>query len=284
MQTRNVTVTAGTVEYADTGGDGPVVLFLHGLIMDEAAWAPVIDELAPQFRCVVPRLPFGAHRVPLHPDADLSLPGLATMLAEFAAAADLTDITVAGNDWGGAQLMAASCPERIARLVITPSEAFDNIPPGLPGKFAGLAGARAAALKMAARMLRNPLARRLPMTMGWMVKRMPADEVFRRWTEPVLTNPAICHDLVNYVGHANRADMVAYTDRLAEFDKPALVVWASEDRVMPREHGPRLAELMPDARLEWVDDSYVLMALDQPHRLAGLIREFVTEPRRAPSR
>ena len=56
-----------------------------------------------------------------------------------------------------------------------------------------------------------------------------------------------------------------------------MVVWASEDRVMPLEHGRRLSELLPDARLVEIADSYTLLPLDQPARLAGVIREFVLE-------
>ena len=65
---------------------------------------------------------------------------------------------------------------------------------------------------------------------------------------------------------------------MGEFDKPALVVWAREDRVMPPEHGRRLAALLPQGRLAEVDDSYTLIPLDQPAELARLVREFVREP------
>jgi pimeloyl-ACP methyl ester carboxylesterase len=61
---------------------------------------------------------------------------------------------------------------------------------------------------------------------------------------------------------------------LPRFDRPALVVWASHDRVMPPEHGRRLAELVPHGRLVEIPDSYTLIPLDQPARLAQAIREF----------
>jgi pimeloyl-ACP methyl ester carboxylesterase len=53
-----------------------------------------------------------------------------------------------------------------------------------------------------------------------------------------------------------------------------LVVWASEDRVMPPEHGRRLAGLLPDAQLAEIPDSYTLIPLDEPARLARAVREF----------
>jgi pimeloyl-ACP methyl ester carboxylesterase len=54
-------------------------------------------------------------------------------------------------------------------------------------------------------------------------------------------------------------------------------VWSREDRVMPRDHGRRLVELLPQGRLVEVDDSYVIMPIDQPAVLARSIREFVRE-------
>ena len=64
---------------------------------------------------------------------------------------------------------------------------------------------------------------------------------------------------------------------LPTFERPALVVWASEDRVMPPEHGRRLTDLLPDARLVEIANSYTLLSLDQPAEFAGVIREFVME-------
>ena len=59
-----------------------------------------------------------------------------------------------------------------------------------------------------------------------------------------------------------------------KYDHPALVVWASEDRVMPPEHGRRLADLLPQGQLVEIPDSYTLMPLDQPALLAQTIRGF----------
>ena len=63
---------------------------------------------------------------------------------------------------------------------------------------------------------------------------------------------------------------------LAAFDSPALVVWAPEDRMMPPDHGRRLADLLPDGRLVEIADSYTVVPLDQPQRLAEAVRVFIT--------
>ena len=68
--------------------------------------------------------------------------------------------------------------------------------------------------------------------------------------------------------------MLDAAEALPSFDRPALVVWAGEDRVMPPDHGRRLADLLPQGRLVEIPDSFTLIPLDQPARLARAIRGF----------
>jgi pimeloyl-ACP methyl ester carboxylesterase len=83
---------------------------------------------------------------------------------------------------------------------------------------------------------------------------------------------------------ADTGFLLAAAERLPGFDQPALVVWASRDRVMPPEHGRRLAGLLPRGQLTEIDDSYTLIPLDQPARLVRAIQAFSDEPEPAPSR
>src|SRR3954464_9717249 len=84
-----IELTAGTIDYEDTGGDGPVVVLLHGLAMDGSLWRHVVADLRPAPRSGGPPLPFGAHRRPMRPDADLSLAGHARLIAELLERLDL---------------------------------------------------------------------------------------------------------------------------------------------------------------------------------------------------
>jgi pimeloyl-ACP methyl ester carboxylesterase len=275
-----VELTAGTIEYEDTGGSGPVLVLVHGLLMDGSLWRHVVADLRSGHRCVVPTLPLGGHRQAMRPDADLSLPGQARILSELLDRLDLRDVTLAFNDWGGPILLASSDgADRIGRLVPVSCEAFDNYPPGVPGHMAWLASKVPGGANAALQPLRVRALRRLPITFGWMSKRGVPDDVMDEWLRPVLTQRAIRRDLAKYAGGARQArpQLVAATERLAAFDRPALVAWAAQDRVMPPEHGRRLAELLPNARLVEVADSYTLIPEDQPGELARAIREFVRE-------
>jgi pimeloyl-ACP methyl ester carboxylesterase len=125
--------------------------------------------------------------------------------------------------------------------------------------------------------------RRLPIAFGWLTKR--GDAVTAAWLRPVLEQREIRRDAVRVLRGigASRSVLTEAAEALPGFDRPALVVWAGEDRVMPPEHGRRLAELLPDARLVEIADSYTLIPLDQPERLAGEIAAFSAVPAGSPS-
>ncbi|MFL6078236.1 MAG: alpha/beta fold hydrolase [Mycobacteriales bacterium] len=273
---KRVELSAGTVEYSDTG-DGPVVVLLHGLMMDASLWSGVVADLSADHRCVVPTLPLGAHREPTRAGADLSLPGIARLVGEFLDRLDLRDVTLAGNDTGGAlvQLVMRDGAARVARVALVSCEAFDNLPPGLTGRTlvrTGKLPPRLFGLFMQQMRVR-PL-RRLPLAFGWLTKR--GDAATARWVRPVLTRPDVRRDAVRVL-RAIAADTGLLLDvarTLPDFDRPALVVWASGDRVMPPEHGRRLADLLPRGRLVEIDDSYTLIPLDQPSKLAAALRAF----------
>jgi pimeloyl-ACP methyl ester carboxylesterase len=74
----------------------------------------------------------------------------------------------------------------------------------------------------------------------------------------------------------SKEQLLEWAERQRVFDRPVLVVWAAEDRVMPPEHGPRLADLFPRGGLVEISDSYTLIPEDQSAKLAAQIREFVS--------
>ncbi|MGW0016754.1 alpha/beta fold hydrolase [Rhodococcus sp. NPDC003382] len=271
-----VELSAGTIEYEDTGGDGPVLVFIHGLLMDGSGWRHVVEELRGRYRCIVPTWPLGSHRTPMHPDADLTLIGMGHLIGEFLDTLDLHEVTLVQNDWGGAQIfLAVGNPERVSRLVLTACEAFDNYPPGpvklllplvrLPGGF-----------RVLMTVLGTKLGRRGPGTWGWMSKRPVPDEIYDAWFGPAAVDRDVRRDLAKYALSAPpKRELLDLAAKSAEFAGPVLIVWATEDRMMPRDHGRRLAGLFPDSRLVEIDDSYTLLAEDQPEKLTEAIGDFL---------
>lgn len=271
-----VEVSAGPIEYIDTGGDGPVLVLLHGLAMDGRLWEEVVSELGQGWRCVMPTLPFGAHRTAMRPDADLSLRGMGRIVAELLERLDLRDVTLCFNDWGGAQVMIANgLVGRVGRLALIACEAFENYPPGLPGRLAAVSARMPGGIAMMRRTLLVRRLRELPITFGRMSKHGVPDDLMRDWLSP-LARREIRRDLAKYAGDAwqGRRDMLAATPSLSTFERPVLVVWAPEDKMMRPPIGARLAAAFPNARLVEVSDSYTLVPLDQPRPLAAALREF----------
>ena len=99
-------VSAGTIHYEEVG-EGPPLVMVDGLAMDGRLWDGVAAELAPTHRCIMPTLPFGSHLEPMRPDADLSLVGMARIVADFIESLGLEGVTLCFNDWSGGQVMVA---------------------------------------------------------------------------------------------------------------------------------------------------------------------------------
>lgn len=274
---KSVHVSAGEIEYRDLGDpDGPPVVLLHGLLMNDAQWEPTLPHLPDGFRYLLPVLPMGGHRIPMREDADLTLPGMVGIVADFLDALDLTEVTLVVTDWGGPLFLTdLGRDQRLGRLVICPSEAFENFPPGFPGKVAWLASRSTATVWLALRQLKIGWLRRQWLMFGMMSKKPVPQHIFDKWAAAGLSDRNVRRDLVKYCRTKFvDADLVRATHRLADFDRPALVLW-SENPVMPADHGRRLAELLPQGRLQTIDDAYVLVMLDQPEQTAEAIGQFL---------
>jgi pimeloyl-ACP methyl ester carboxylesterase len=276
MQVAEIELSVGTVEYGDSGGEGPVLVLLPGLAMDGRLWQGVIESLGPGFRCLTPVPPFGAHRQPLRPDADLSLRGVGRLVAEFLERLELRDVVLCFNDWGGAQTMIADeLMERVGRLVLVSCETAGNYPPGLAGYAAWVSAKLPGGISMMRRTLLSPRLRGLPFVYGQMSKRGVPDALMRSWLEP-LARPEIQRDLRKYAGDSLRGkrDIRAASAALGSFQRPVLVVWDSEGKMMPTAQGRGLAAAFPDSRFVELPDCYTLIPIDQPEALAREIAEF----------
>jgi pimeloyl-ACP methyl ester carboxylesterase len=275
---REIELSAGSISYQDTGGDGPVILFVHGLLASGMLWAMVVPQLAPDARCIVPELPLGAHKRPMKPDAELSPRAVARLLAELMDKLDLTDVTLVGNDTGGAicQLVATEHPQRVGRLVLTPCDAFEHFfPPAFkPMQWAAkLPGG----LSLAVRPARIRAIRNSPLGFGWISKRGIPDEAIEDAFGTYFGNRAVRRDTEKFVRAVSKKDTLAAAEKLRDFDKPVLLAWAREDKFFKVKLAERLLERVPNGRLELIDDSYTFVPIDQPERLAELMREFVLD-------
>src|SRR5262245_12267718 len=273
-QVREIQLPSATVRYRERG-EGPPVVFVHGLLVNADLWRQIAPPLAGAgFRCIAPDWPLGAHEVPV-PRADLSPPGVANLVAEFLDALDLRDVIVVANDTGGAitQLLMVQHPQRIGRVVLTPSDSFERF---FPPAFAFLPPVSRVpgAVRLLVQLLRVRALHRLPITFGWVAKRPIAPAVVDSYLEPSRRDAAIRHDLARFLAGVHRRHTLAAARALPRFTKPVLLAWATEDRLFPMSLARRLAATLPNATLAPVEDSYTFIPEDQPAQLARLIVEF----------
>src|ERR1700682_1823128 len=221
---KSVHVTAGTIEYREQGDpNGPPVVLLHGLLMNDAQWNPALPLLPSGFRYLLPVLPMGGHRIPMRVDADLTMPAMVSLLADFLDALDLADLTLVVTDWGGALFLTdIGRDKRVGRLVICPSEAFDNFPPGFPGKVAWLASRNPLTVALGMRQLKVGWLRRQWLLFGQMAKKPVPQDIVDAWLAAGLADRGVRQDLVKYCRTKfDDNESIRATNRLAEFTRPA---------------------------------------------------------------
>ena len=143
-----VDLSGGTIHYETAGPPtGRPVVFIHGYAMGGSLWRPLSARLARHgLRCIVPTWPLGAHQEAMRPSADMTMRGVAAMVAEFLDAVGLDDVVLVGNDTGGAvaQVVATEFPDRLGALVLTSCDAFEHFPPPILAPFIAAAKVPAA--------------------------------------------------------------------------------------------------------------------------------------------
>jgi pimeloyl-ACP methyl ester carboxylesterase len=278
-----VRLPQGTIRYREQGSGEPIV-FVHGLLVNGRLWERVAERLQPDFRCIVPDWPMGSHTTPMEPDADLTPAGFAKLVADFLDELDLTGVTLVGNDSGGAisQIVATKHPQRLARLVLTNCDTYEDFPPKL-FSYLKLMARIPGALAATGQTLRFKPLRRSPLAYGVLTKSRIDDALLDAWIRPGLENPDVRRDTRELILGISPEYTLEAARELEGFDKPTLFAWAPEDRWFKVSNAERLAASMPDARVERIPDSKTFVSIDQPERLAELIRDFVREPAPAPA-
>jgi pimeloyl-ACP methyl ester carboxylesterase len=264
-----------TIMY-DVTGDGPPLVFVHGVWATGGIWYPVIDELSARFRCINVHLPLGVHRYPSPRGVDHSPAALARVVAGLIDALNLQDVTLIGNDTGGAlcQLVVANHPQRIGRLVLTNCDAFEMFPPPVlaPVYFA----ARIPALWWTlAQLLRLPRVQRRffaavahsapdPATLDMLLRRFANDAGVRE-------------DLRLTIRAIGPAVTLEAARHFAAFGRDVLIVWGTDDKFFPVSLGRRLAAAFPAARLHLIEDARLFVSIDAPHAVAQAIAGFADQ-------
>jgi pimeloyl-ACP methyl ester carboxylesterase len=267
-------LSQGTVHYRDEG-TGPPVVLIHGLLVNGAVWDRLVPLLAPGVRCIAPDLPLGSHRRAMKPAADLSPPGLATLIAELLERLELEDVTLVGNDTGGAlcQLAVAARPQRVGRLVLTNCDSFEDFPPRAFKPVINVLGRVPGAVAALATLGRLRAARSATMSLAPLTVEPIPDALLEAWVSPLRTR-AIRKDLVKVLRGISPEHTLRAAERLAEFPRPVLIAWGTRDKFFPIADAERLASLFQSGRLEKIETARTFVQMDAPERLAELVSDF----------
>jgi pimeloyl-ACP methyl ester carboxylesterase len=269
----------GTVHYRTAGPEHaatPPVVFVHGFLVSSTLWTATADALAAAgVRSYAPDWPLGSHAIPLGADADQSPRGIARQIIAFMQALELDDVTLVGNDTGGAlcQFLLDTDASRIGRVVLTNCDAFTNFPPAPFGQLFK-AFRHPTAIRALLAPMRATAVRHSPAGFGLLVNRpLDADQT-RAWVEPCLGDPAIRQDVARFAQQVDPDDLDLASKRLGNFEGPALVVWGAGDRFFKIDFARRLRDSFADARLVEIENGRTFIPHDEPKRLAEEIAAF----------
>jgi pimeloyl-ACP methyl ester carboxylesterase len=276
---KTVRLERGTIRYRDEGPTGgESIVFVHGLLVNSLLWRKVTPPLVEQgFRCVAPDWPLGSHDLPMPADADLSPPGIAGLIDSFLEALSLENVTLVGNDTGGAmsQVTAAEYPRRIGRLVLTNCDAYENFPPPEFKSLLLLPKIPGATFEMYQGLRLKAVRRKF----FQILQATPLDhEVLDAYFEPGQRSRAVRRDANKVMRGIDARHTLAAAEKLSrEFHEPVLLAWGTRDPFFTLETAQRLARDLPDTRLVEIPTSKTFVPEDAPERLADLIASFVRE-------
>jgi len=273
---KEVRTHVGTVEYRDIG-EGPVIVFLHLVLAEASHWDKMAPLLADRFRCIFPTLPMGAHRVPAEDSADLSVDGLARAVDELLGHLDVADVTLVGNDSGGAisQVLAVNHPQRLGRVVLTNCDMYDDFPPRIFGYFK-LLPYLPASMAILGRTLKIRALWGLPFVFGRLTREVDAVKI-NRWADALLANKHVRRDARKVIKAFDPHITNDAAAALRSTEIPFLVAWGADDKAFKPALAERFCAEIPTAELVMVDDCKTFVCWDQPQRLAQLISDFVED-------
>lgn len=272
----HLTFEQGTIHYRTAGPEdsaAPAVVFVHGFLVDASLWTGVADVLADAgVRSYAPTWPLGSHTTAMSPHADQSPRGVARLIVAFLEALDLDDVTLVGNDTGGAlcQFALDTDPSRIGRVVLTNCDAFEEFPPGM---FATLFKAmrRPAGVRALLEPMRVTAVRHSPAGFGLLVARPLDAQQTLAWVRPCLEDAGVRRDTARFVAAVRPAELVEVGSRLKAFPGDARLVWGAADRFFTVDLARRLAAAFTEATLVEVPGGRTFLPLDEPGLVAGEI-------------
>jgi pimeloyl-ACP methyl ester carboxylesterase len=275
---KTLTTERGSMSYLDVG-QGPAVLFVHGVFMNGLLWRKALSELSSTRRCVAVDLPAHGHSA-VTDEQDLSLPGLADLIGELCEQLGLEAVDLVGNDTGGAlcQIFAVRHGELLRTLTLTNCDAHDNLPPAAFALGKQLAEQGQLAPLVAELGKSVDLARGDPgLAMGYKHPERLPDELVLAYMGP-FADPERARQLERFVKSTKVEDLLAVEPGLEALRKPTLIVWGTDDRFFEIHWAQWLAEHIPGVqRVEEVAGGGLFFCDEHSDEFVAALRPFLEE-------
>jgi pimeloyl-ACP methyl ester carboxylesterase len=256
-------------------GEGPALVFVHGLGASWQSWLENLPDLARDHRVVAMDLPGFGHSA--MPEGGISIEYYASWVFRLCDALGIESAAVVGNSMGGfiAAEMAIRSPERVQRLAVVSAAVFwQDYRRAQP--LVGLARLSEAYVARLLARSTDAVATR-PRLRAWAL----ATAGFRY---PRLISKELAHELVR---SARRTDgylpgleaLVDYPldEELPKIGCPTLIVWGAHDTLVPVKDAKRMEELIPGSRRVVFERTGHVAMLERPERFNRLLRDFLDE-------
>ena len=262
------------------GGEGPVLLLLHGMAGSSLTWVPAMTLLQSDYTVLAPDfLGHGASEKPL---GDYSLGNFASAMRDFLNLLGIDRATVVGQSWGGGVAMqfAYQFPERCERLVLVDAGGLGREVNRIL-RLLTLPGAEYVMPALFPAFVRNwgdPVVRLFG---GRGFRNSQAAEMWRSYKS--LTDAESRHAFVRTLRSVidPGGQSVSAVDRLyLTAHMPTLIVWGDHDRIIPVDHAYLAHEAIPDSRLEVMEGVGHYPHVEEPVRFVEILTDFLrtTEP------
>ena len=261
--------------YLDSG-DGPAVMFIHGLTSSHRNWVHLVQKLDTDHRVVAPDL-FG-HGASDKLMGDYSLGAHAATLRDLLDRLDIDQVTLVGHSFGGgiAMQFCYLFPERVERLVLVASGGLGrSVSPLL--RAATLPGAGFLLPLIASGWVRGraEAAGRILSSTGWRAS-SETTEIWRGFTSlaDADTRRAFLATTRGVVDPGGQK-VTAHDHLPMAIQVPTLVVWGTKDRMIPAWHATTAHEVITDSRVVLFEGAGHFPHLDHPERFAQLLSDFM---------
>jgi pimeloyl-ACP methyl ester carboxylesterase len=272
---RRVEIDGRAVSVVDSGGDGPPLLWIHGLGGIWQNWLLNIPYFMGTHRCVAIDLPgFGQSELP---DGDISIGALARSVDRVCDLLDIENPVVIGNSMGGfvGAELALSFPTRVAKLVLVSAA-------GLSTEYLAreplLAGARVFMALTARTGLRGS-----PVVKRARLRRIALGVIVRypeRLSVPLTTELVAGANAPAFLSAFDALIGYSFRERLPQIEVPVLIVWGRNDMLVPVADAEMFEHLIGEnARAVIFEDTGHLAMLERPTRFNELLAGFIAGER-----